>query len=433
MKAYSEYQDSQIEWLEKVPTHWDVISIKGLFQRIKRTNFPKAELLSVYRDFGVIPKSTRDDNNNKESDDLTPYQLVKVNDLVMNKMKAWQGSIAISEYEGIVSPAYYVYSPRASSGDKIYPKYIHYLLRNPMYITQYMSRSKGIRVNQWDLDAEAFEKIEVLLPPKSEQKQIYSFLDKETARIDTLIEEKQSFINLLEEKRQALISHVVTKGLDDNVEMKDSGVEWIDEIPAHWTECALRRHVIEHRQGYYTTDDYVDDGVKLLRITDLEKYGKIDGPSAPRVVSKGDLKNYYLKTGDFVFARTGGAGTFGLVGNLEEPMVYASYLIRFRFNKNICPQFLKFAFQSKPLFTEITKNVHGGVNQNIHAENIKDAVMPFPEYAEQYEIATYLEAETGRILRLKEEVLKSIELLNEHRAALISAAVTGKIDVREEV
>jgi len=214
MYAYPEYNHSGVEWLGDIPSHWTLVPVKGLYQREKRTNHPEKELLSVYRDYGVIPKSSRDDNNNKESDDLTPYQLVSVGDLVMNKMKAWQGSIAISEYSGIVSPAYYVYSPRPGCSKRIYPRYVHYLLRNPIYITQYMARSKGIRVNQWDLDPEAFEKVELLLPSKDEQAKIFRFLDRETARIDNLIAEKQNFINLLKEKRQALISHVVTKGLD---------------------------------------------------------------------------------------------------------------------------------------------------------------------------------------------------------------------------
>ncbi len=108
-KAYPEYKDSGVEWLGEVPEHWNTIAIGRLFSRTKRTGFHDKELLSVYRDYGVIPKASRDDNFNKPSDDLSPYQLVKADDLVMNKMKAWQGSIAISEYEGIVSPAYFVY------------------------------------------------------------------------------------------------------------------------------------------------------------------------------------------------------------------------------------------------------------------------------------------------------------------------------------
>lgn len=233
-KAYGEYKDSGVEWLGEIPGNWGYISISRMFTRIKRTGHIERELLSVYRDYGVIPKSSRDDNNNMPSEDLSPYQLVEINDLVMNKMKAWQGSIAISECEGIVSPAYFVYSPKLIFNDLALPKYIHYLLRNSIYITQYLSRSKGIRVNQWDLDPDEFKSIDVLLPTKEEQFQIAAFLDHETAKIDTLIDKQQQLIELLKEKRQAVISHAVSKGLDPDVPMKDSGVEWLGEVPEHW-------------------------------------------------------------------------------------------------------------------------------------------------------------------------------------------------------
>lgn len=131
-KVYPVYKDSGVEWLGRVPNHWKTITISRLFTRNKRTGHIEKELLSVYRDYGVIPKSSRDDNNNKPSEDLSPYQLVEKNDLVMNKMKAWQGSIAISEYEGIVSPAYFVYQPNKVLFELAYPRYVHYLLRNPI-------------------------------------------------------------------------------------------------------------------------------------------------------------------------------------------------------------------------------------------------------------------------------------------------------------
>ncbi len=168
-RAYPEYKETNIDWLGDVPSHWQTVPVGRLFFRVKRTGNTDKELLSVYRDYGVIPKSSRDDNNNKASEDLSPYQLVEPNDLVMNKMKTWQGSIAISEYEGIVSPAYFVYQPLHRLFELAHPRYVHYLLRNPMYIAQYLRRSKGIRVNQWDLDPDEFQRVELLLPSKDEQ------------------------------------------------------------------------------------------------------------------------------------------------------------------------------------------------------------------------------------------------------------------------
>lgn len=203
-------KDSGVEWLGEVPEHWEQKPIWSMFARTKRTNHPNELLLSVYRDYGVIPKNSRDDNHNRASEDLTPYQLVNPNDLVINKMKAWQGSIAISEHRGIVSPAYYIYEPKKP----YYSKYIHHLIRSVYFIQSYKNFSKGIRVNQWDLEHDAFTHINLLLPPLTEQQKIVSFLDSETSRIDNLIAKQEKLIEKLKEYRSSIISHAVTGKID---------------------------------------------------------------------------------------------------------------------------------------------------------------------------------------------------------------------------
>jgi type I restriction enzyme S subunit len=144
----------------RTPPGWTTKPLWSLFRRRKQTGYPNEEFLSVYREYGVIPKSSRDDNFNKESDDLSSYQLVTEGALVTNKMKAWQGSIAISRYRGIVSPAYYVYEPQSDE----YDQFLHYLLRSDPYIALYGRISKGVRVNQWDLEHEALRNVPVMLP-----------------------------------------------------------------------------------------------------------------------------------------------------------------------------------------------------------------------------------------------------------------------------
>ena len=209
-KEYPSYKDSGVEWLGKIPEHWEQKPIWSMFTRTKRTNHPNELLLSVYRDYGVIPKNSRNDNHNRGSEDLTPYQLVLPNDLVINKMKAWQGSIAISEYKGIVSPAYYIYEPKQSYCSK----YIHHLIRSVYFIQSYKNFSKGIRVNQWDLEHDAFTHINLLVPPLTEQNHIISFLDSETSRIDNLIAKQEKLIEKLKEYRSTIISHAVTGKID---------------------------------------------------------------------------------------------------------------------------------------------------------------------------------------------------------------------------
>ncbi|CAH8182142.1 restriction endonuclease subunit S [Vibrio aestuarianus] len=431
-KAYPEYKESGVDWLHDIPEHWKTMPVGQCYHRVKRTGYEAEELLSVYRDYGVVPKSSRDDNNNKPSDDLSPYQLVCENNLVMNKMKAWQGSIAISEYRGIVSPAYFVYEPFSHTESIVYPKYVHYLLRHPIYITQYMSRSKGIRVNQWDLDPESFQSIELLLPLKEEQQKIINFLDHETAKIDTLITKQEKLIELLKEKRQAVISHAVTKGLNPDAPMKDSGVEWLGEVPEHWGVASIRRFLLEHRQGYYTTEPYIDDGVKLLRITDLRDLGEVSTDNCPKVPEHSSLSNYYLKEGDVVFARTGGAGSFGVIPKIRETVAYASYLIRFRFTpEHFNTDYQRFMLIADSFQLAVKSNIHGGVNQNIHAEDIKDTFVCCPPIKEQQNISEFLNDVCVKYNLLIDKAIKQIELMKERKTALISAAVTGKIDIRD--
>jgi len=205
---------------------------------------------------------------------------------------------------------------------------------------------------------------------------------------------------------------------------KSSGIEWLGDVPEHWEVFVLRRCLIEHRQGYYSEAAYVDVGVKLLRITDLRDFGKVDFAECPQVEDKPELKEFLLRESDFVFARTGGAGTFGLIKNLSDPVVYASYLIRFRFAENANAQFLKHFFLSSGFGEAVRQNIHGGVNKNIHAEDIKNQHLSLPPLPEQTQIATFLDCETAKIDELVIEQQRLIEVLKEKRQAVISHAVT---------
>ena len=203
-------KDSGVEWLGEVPEHWKIAPLWSVYRPVKRIGFTDEPLLSVYRDYGVVLKASRDDNRNRASDDLGPYQLVEPGQLVTNKMKTWQGSIAVSEFRGIVSPAYFIYEPIRN----VFGRFIHHLMRCGPYITGYMSISKGIRVGQWDLDPDHFRVFPVLFPPKKEQERIVAFLDRETTRIDALTAKTQCSIDLLKERRSAFITAAVTGQID---------------------------------------------------------------------------------------------------------------------------------------------------------------------------------------------------------------------------
>lgn len=204
-------KDSGVEWLGEVPESWSVVPLWSLFRRVKRTGHSEETLLSVYREFGVIPKDSRDDNHNVASRDLSTYQLVNIGDLAVNKMKAWQGSISVSNLRGIVSPAYFVLRPEQQGFDS---RFIHHLLRSRPYVLYYLLASKGIRTGQWDLRPEIFRKTPVLLPPLDEQAGIALYLDQEASQIQTLVNKTKRALDLLKERRQALITQVVTGKVD---------------------------------------------------------------------------------------------------------------------------------------------------------------------------------------------------------------------------
>lgn len=424
-KAYPEYKDSGVEWLGKIPAQWKTVSIARLFSRNKRTGYTEKELLSVYRDYGVIPKSSRDDNNNKPSEDLSPYQLVEPDDLVMNKMKAWQGSIAISEYEGIVSPAYFVYQPNKIFFEQAHPRYVHYLLRNPIYITQYLSRSKGIRINQWDLDPDEFRNIELLLPSKSEQHKIFSFLDHETIRIDKLIEKQQQLIELLKEKRQAVISHAVTKGLNPDVPMKDSGIEWLGEVPEHWQVLPTKRFF-----KLINEPAEVNNNHELLSV-----YSAIGVAPRKELEQKGNkattTDGYWLvKEGDIIVNKL--LAWMGAIGYSNYSGVTSPAYDILRKTKNINPKFYHYLFRLEKTQREFKRWSRGimEVRLRLYFDELGQINMPVPSKDEQDKIVINIEKLETLYANLEDIADTQIALLKERRSALISAAVTGKIDVR---
>ena len=431
-QKYAEYKNSGVDWLDNIPSHWEIVPVGRLFIRLKRTGFPDQELLSVYRDYGVIPKSSRDDNNNKPSDDLGQYQLVNPNDLVMNKMKAWQGSIAISEYEGIVSPAYFVYQPLRSLFKRALPKYVHYLLRNPRYIAQYLRQSKGIRVNQWDLDPEEFQRIELVLPPKSEQNQIFKFLDYETAKIDSLIVKQEKLIELLKEKRQAVISHAVTKGLNPDVAMKDSGVEWLGEVPEHWgaTKIKYVAELTPKKSELSNSDSRLCTFIPMEKL----KLGSLVKDEEKQISEV--IGGYtYFKDGDLLLAKVTPCfenKNMVVANDLKNGIGFGSSEIYvLRTNSKVNTQFLYYRLQEDQFIELATGAMTGaGGLKRVPSEFLNNFEFALPPLSEQITIKEYLDQYLIKNECLMNKAQSAIQLMKERRTALISAAVTGKIDVR---
>ena len=418
--AYPGYKDSGVDWLGHIPEGWSIKPLWALFRRHKLTGFSDEQLLSVYRDYGVIPKASRDDNFNTPSDDLGAYQLVQVGDLAINKMKAWQGSVGISSYKGIVSPAYHVYAPSHSE----FPQYLHHLFRCNEYIAGYLANSKGIRVNQWDLEPQQHSRMSVLLPALQEQTQIARFLDHETARIDALIEEQQRLIELLKEKRQAEISQAVTKGLNPAVPMKDSGVEWLGEVPAHWRSRKVKRLFAQSKRQGYTDMEvlsvYRDYGVVKKNSRDDNNNKTPDDLSLYQLVMAGDLVVNKMKAWQ------------GSLGVSEYQGITSPDYVVYSPSHGEAPKFLHYLLRASHM-PKVYLSISNGIRPSqwrIEPEKFEQVEVFLPGKREQLEIVTYLENQLTRINVLMLCCEQASNFFSERRSALISAAVTGKIDVR---
>lgn len=420
LEPYPEYKDSNFGWLGKIPTGWDIYPLWFVFMRTKKLGTGSEELLSVYRDHGVVPKASRDDNFNKASDDLSKYQVVSAGDLVINKMKAWQGSVAVSEHDGIVSPAYFVY--KCLSHVDI--RFMHYLMRSTPYFQHYASISSGIRPNQWDLDPNRHRVMPVLVPDYNEQRKIAEFLDQETAEVDAFIADQEELIVLLAERRRATIAHAVTKGLNPDALMKDSGVEWIGSLPSHWNvhkATWVGRVFSSEPTGEPEFDD--SSRIPFLKVSSLSPKNFKPAPYRWFVPPTRNLVR------DFIVFPKRGAAIFGnKVNVVDGAAVMDPNLMGWKLNSEHSRAY--FAYVLKSLKLEEIADV--STVPQINTKHMSALQIPVPDFSSQSVIANYLDQETERIDAAVSDAREAISLSKERRAALISAAVTGKTDVRRQ-
>lgn len=428
MMPYSAYKDSKLDWLGKIPSHWDLVKLGACFkERNEKVSDKDFAALSVTKN-GILPqmehvaKTDAGDNRKK----------VCIGDFVINSRSDRKGSSGTSDYDGSVSLISIILEPRLYE-----PRFAHHLLRSYNFQEEFYKYGKGIVADLWSTRYSDMKNIFVPLMPIAEQKAIATFLDRETQRIDSLIEEKQTFIKLLKEKRQALISHVVTKGLNPNVEMQDSGIEWIGQVPKHW-EVKKIKHICSNFM-YGTSQDcnQSEVGYPVLRIPNI-KSTNVDFEDLKYAnISDADALTYLLSRGDILVIRTN--GNPNLVGqsalfDSSEQYLFASYLIKLTPKLGVDTNFLVEAMNSLSVRQALTFQSRTSVgNYNLSIPSLSNTSIAIPPIDEQKTITNNLSTATKNIDLLIQETDKSIELLKEHRTSLISAAVTGKIDVREAV
>lgn len=423
LKPYSEYKESGSKWLGSVPAHWEVRNLRTLIGKQTERNRPDLPLLSVAREKGVFVRSLTDssENHNVIPEDLTNYKVAREGNLVINKMKAWQGSMGIAPCDGIVSPAYYVYDLRLSN-----PKFGEKLFRSKPYVAHFGQASDGVRVGQWDLSISGMRQIPVLLPPPEEQAAIVRFLDHANRKIDRFIRGKQKLIKLLNEQKQAIIHQAVTKGLDSTVPMKDSGIPWLGEIPAHWE---VRRAKYLFNEVDKRSKDGTETHLAMSQRLGLVPSSMVD--SAMRSESYSGAK--LCEIGDLVLNRL--KAHLGVFALAKQPGVISPDYSVFRQRTPIVMEYYESILKSSACRRELRVRAKGLVEGfwRLYTDDFYDIRLPVPPLEEQNNVMAGISKLTADLDSTIARTQREIALMQEYCTRLVADVVTGKVDVRGAV
>lgn len=425
---YPNYKASGFTWLGDVPEHWQLKRLGHYFdERRERASDTEFEPLSVTK-LGIVPRlesaaKTQDGDNRKK---------VLAGDFVINSRSDRKGSSGLSPLDGSVSLICTVLIPTGLHGP-----YIHHLFRSELFQEEYYRWGKGIVADLWSTNFSDMKNIVLGVPSEEEQTQIARFLDHETARIDALIEEQQRLIGLLKEKRQAVISHAVTKGLDPTVPMKDSGVEWLGEVPAHWKVSKLG-HYAQILTGFpfpSASFSHDESDVRLLRGANIGVGSLKWIDTVYWELNEGDVLSSYLMTeGQIVLGMDRPWISEGMriarVTQDDMPCLLLQRVAAITPNAGLNDEYLYCLLASELFKAYVEPDLTGVSVPHISPEQILSFQIPIPPIDEQRMIGGFIKDQLDQMSALFQQASESVKLLQERRAALISAAVTGKIDVR---
>ena len=408
LQPYPAYKSSGVDWLGDVPEHWNVLPNRSIFVEVIEKNYPDEQMLSVTITRGVIQQQELlKDESKKDSSklDKSGYKLVLPGDIAYNKMRAWQGAIGISEFRGIVSPAYIVQRPRKG----LEHRFLHYLLRTPMFAKEAERWSYGIASDMWSLRPQHFKMIYACVPPLAEQRAIVRYLDHVHRRIQRYIETKEKLIALLQEARQSIIQRAVTRGLDPDVPLKPSGVDWLGDVPAHW-EVRRLKTLCSMKSG---------DGISVTSIESTGEYPVYGGNGLRGYTSD------YNHDGAFVLIGRQGA----LCGNVHiaqgkfwatEHAVVATHDT----GHNVV------WFGAILAAMNLNQYSIAAAQPGLAIERILNLHLPVPSVQEQKQIADHLGKATADIDAAIDTARRQVEFMQEYHTSFIAHVVTGKLDVR---
>lgn len=429
LKPYPEYKESGLSWLGLIPKHWKVRRVKYLLREIDaRSKTGKEQLLRVSQYTGVTQRTTINGSAESDSraDSLVGYKNVGINDLVINIMLAWNGSLGVSRYEGIASPAYCVYRFNGS----VLPWYYHELLRSPAYKGRIKIASTGVVESRLRLYSDDLGRIEGIIPPLEEQTSIVRFLDWANGRFERTIRAKRKIITLLNEQKQAIIHRSVTRGLDSSVSLKPSGIPWLGDIPVHW-EILRVKQVAQILRGKFThrprNDQSLYDGnYPFIQTGVVAQSGKFINSYSQTLNEKGLAVSKLFPKGTLVMTI---AANIGEVAILTFDACFPDSIVGFvpMSNSNRDYLYNVFCCMKTLLLLEAPVNTQG----NLNVERIGVMKISLPPYEEQMRIAKHIEMETASFDIAISNLSCEIDLLREYRTRLVADVVTGKLDVRE--
>jgi len=435
LAPYPAYKDSGVPWLGNVPAHWEIRKLRSVLRVVTERNRPDLPLLSVVREKGVILRdvTNQNENHNYIPDDLTNYKVVRQGQFAMNKMKAWQGSYGISQYDGIVSPAYFIFDV----ADGLQGSFFHAAIRSKAYVPFFTQASDGVRIGQWDLSKARMGEIPFFVPTLPEQHAIARFLDHIDGRINRTIRAKRKLIALLNEQKQAIIHRAVTRGLDPDVALRPSGVEWLGDIPEHWEAVRLGHH-IDLLTGFpFKSEGFSQDSqdIRLLRginvALGLVRWSKV---VYWPIRQREGFSDYELQVGDIVLGLDRpviqGGVRVAVVSDADVPSLLLQRVARVRPHHQLAPDFLVLLLTGKS-FTHYLAPIFTGISvPHLSPEQVRSFQFALPSLDEQYQIVERLAMDVKGLEIAITQIQREIALLREYRTRLIADVVTGKLDVR---
>jgi type I restriction enzyme S subunit len=436
LKPYPEYRESEGKWLGEVPAHWAVRRFKYILrEKDSRSTGGKEQLLRVSQFTGVTQRLSISglDEPDTRAASLVGYKCVNPDDLVINIMLAWNGSLGVSRYDGIASPAYCIYR----FGDVARPWYYHHLLRSPAYKARIKALSTGIVESRLRLYTDDLFRLEAILPPPDEQAAIVRFLNHTSQRIERTIWAKRKVIALLNEQKQVIIHRAVTRGLDPNARLKPSGIPWLGEIPEHWDEISVGAATNLIQTGPFGSQlhshEYISGGIPVINPSHM-KDGRIvpDYSISISPTKIKELERHKIKSGDIIAARRGELGRCAVVTKAEVGWICGtgSLLIRCK-PMMFTPGFFQMVFSSQGIRDSLSLASIGATMDNLNSGMVARLRMPLPSISEQNQIIEFVRNENQRHEIITSAILSEIDLLREYRTRLIADVVTGKLDVRE--